>query len=152
MSNNFDTRRICQRTMITSKNAREEITMTSYPVVNKTSLSRKPCARVRHEKSPEAPLGGGLTMTSYPVSNNTSLSRKTCIQIKSYFGTLSGSHGRSSRIRRVKSPEASLGGKLRWRHIRLAIKPRYLGNPASRITNYYGALSESHGRSFGTRH
>jgi len=69
--------------------------MTSYPVGNKTSsLSRKPCIpdkksyygtlsgshgrsfKIRHEKSPEASLGGGLTMTSYPVGHKTSLSRK----------------------------------------------------------------------------
>jgi len=71
-----------------------EITMTSYPPCNKTTLSRKSCMksyhgtqsgsdgpsfRIRHEKSPEAPPSGEITMTSYPVGNKTSLSRKPCI-------------------------------------------------------------------------
>jgi len=45
-----------------------------------------------------------------------------------------------------------LAEKSRCRHIRLAIKPRYLGNHASQIKGYYGLLSESHGRSFRIRH
>jgi len=45
-----------------------------------------------------------------------------------------------------------LAEKSRWRHIRLAIKPRYLGNYASQINNYYGTLLGSHGRSFRIRH
>jgi len=74
-----------------------EITMTSYPPCNKTSLSRKPCIpdkkliwntisvshgcsfRIRHEKSPEAPPSEEITMTSYPVGSETSLSWKPCI-------------------------------------------------------------------------
>jgi len=40
----------------------------------------------------------------------------------------------------------------RWRHIRLAIKPRYLGNQASQIKSYYGTISGNHGRSFRIRH
>jgi len=38
--------------------------------------------RIRHEKSPEAPRGGGLTITSNPVGNTTSLSRKPCMVAK----------------------------------------------------------------------
>jgi len=49
-------------------------------------------------------------MTLYPVGIKTSLSRKPCIPEKSYHGTLSGSHGRSFRIRHEKSPEAPSGG------------------------------------------
>jgi len=45
-----------------------------------------------------------------------------------------------------------LGEKSRWRHIRLAIKPRYLGNHAWQLKSYYTTLSESHGRSFRIRH
>jgi len=33
-------------------------------------------------------------------------------QIKRYYGTLSGSHGRSFRVRQEKSPEAPPGGGL----------------------------------------
>jgi len=43
-------------------------------------------------------------------------------------------------------PKRTLVEILRWRHIRLAIKSRYLGNHASRIKSYYGSLSRSHGR------
>jgi len=42
--------------------------------------------------------------------------------------------------------------KSRWRHIRLAIKPRYFGNHASHIKSYYGTLLGSHSRSFRIRH
>jgi len=49
----------------------------------------------------------------------------------------------------VKRP---LPEKSRWRHIRLAIKPHYLGNHASQIKSYYGTLSGSHGRSIRIRH
>jgi len=75
------------------------LTMTSYPVGNKASLSRKPCIAdkkllwnaIRKSwsllQNPSwncecsAP-GGGLTMTSYPACNKTSLSRKPCIADK----------------------------------------------------------------------
>jgi len=43
---------------------------------------------------------GGLIMTSYPVGNKTLLSR---ILDKSWYGTLSWSHGHSFRIRHEKS-------------------------------------------------
>jgi len=46
---------------------------------------------------------------------------------------------------RLKRP---LAEKSRWRHIRLAIKPRYLGNHALKIKSYYGTLSGNHDRSF----
>jgi len=45
-----------------------------------------------------------------------------------------------------------LAEKSRWRHIRLAIKPRYLGNHASQIKCYYGTLLGSHAHSFRIRH
>jgi len=44
-------------------------------------------------------------------------------QIKSYYGTLSGSHGRSFRIRHKNRLKRPLAAKSRWLHIRLAIKP-----------------------------
>jgi len=49
----------------------------------------------------------------------------------------------------VKTP---LVEKSRWHHIRLAVKPRYLGNHASQIKSYNGTLSGNHGRSFRIRH
>jgi len=42
-------------------------------------------------------------------------------KITSYYWTLSGSHGRSFRIRHEKLPEAPLAEKTRWRHTRHAI-------------------------------
>jgi len=45
-----------------------------------------------------------------------------------------------------------LAEKLRRRHIRFALKPRYLGNQASQKKSYYGTLSGCHGRSFRIRH
>jgi len=40
----------------------------------------------------------------------------------------------------------------RWRHIRLAIKERYLGTHASQIQSYYGTLWGSHARCFRIHH
>jgi len=94
-----------------------------------------------------------ITMTTYPaplaikpryIGNHAS-------QIKSYYGTLSDSHGRCFRIRRAKLLEAHLAEKSPWRHIRLAIKPRYLGNNASQMKSYYWTLSGSQARSFRIR-
>jgi len=48
--------------------------------------------------------------------------------MKSWYRTLSGSHGPSFRIRPKNCLKRPLAEKSRWRHIRLAIKPRYLGN------------------------
>jgi len=45
-----------------------------------------------------------------------------------------------------------LAEKSWWRHIRLAIKPRYIGNHASQMKMYYETLSGSHGRSFRIRY
>jgi len=45
-----------------------------------------------------------------------------------------------------------LAEKLRRRHIRLAIKPRYLRNHASQIKSYYWSLAGSNGRSFRIHH
>jgi len=73
-------------------------------------------------------------------------------QIKSYYGMLSGNHGRSFRIRQEKSRGATMAEKSWWRHIRLAIKHRYLGNHASHTKSYYRTLSGSHGHSFRIRH
>jgi len=50
---------------------------------------------------------------------------------------------------RLKRP---LADKSRLRHIRLVIKPRYLGNHAYQIKSYYGTLSGSHSCSFRMRH
>jgi len=61
--------------------------------------------RIRHRVSPKAPPSGEITMTSYPTFNKTSLSRKSCIPDKRYYETLSGSHGRTFRIRHAKSRE-----------------------------------------------
>jgi len=72
-------------------------------------------------------------------------------QMKSYYGTLSGSRGRSFIIRQENLPEAPPSGEITMRHIRLAIKPRFLGNHASHMNSYYGT-SGRQGRSFRIRH
>jgi len=92
---------------------------------------------------------GEITMTSYPVGNKTWLSRKPCIPdetllrnaIRKSWSLIQNPSWKN----RLKRPIAE---KSRWRHIRLAIKPRYLGSHASQIKSYYGSLSGSHGRSF----
>jgi len=45
--------------------------------------------------------------------------------------------------------QQNLAEKSRWRHIWLAIKPRYLGNHASQIQSCYGTLSGSLGERLG---
>jgi len=98
------------------------------------SGSRGRSFRIRHEKSPEAPLSWEIMMTSYPVGNETLLSRKLCIPDKKLiWNTIrkSWSHFQNPSCKnRVKHP---LVEKSRWRHIRLAINLRYNGNHASQI-------------------
>jgi len=45
-----------------------------------------------------------------------------------------------------------LAEKSRWRHIWLAIKPRYLGNHASQMKSYHGTILGSQSPSFRIRH
>jgi len=68
----------------------------SYYASLSGSLNRS--LRICHEQSRVAPPGGGLTITSYSVSSTTSISRKPCMVANSYYGSLTGSHGRSFRI------------------------------------------------------
>jgi len=68
--------------------------------------------RIHHQKSPDALPSGEITMTSYPPCNKTSLSRNQASQIKSYYRTLSESHGRSFRIRHKKLTEAPPSGEI----------------------------------------
>jgi len=107
------------------------------------SGSRGRSFRISHEKSPETLPSGEVTMTSYPPCNKTSLSRKPCIPDKNYYRTLAGSHGRSFRIRHKNRLRRPLAEKSWWRHIRLAMKPCYLGNYASQIKSLRNAISKS---------
>jgi len=102
--------------------------------------------RFRQQNLCETPPGEEITMTSYPASNKTSLSLKPASQLRSYKGMLSGSYGRFFRIRHEKVRAAPLAEQWWWRHIRFAIKPRYLGNHAWQLISCYGSLSWSHGR------
>jgi len=91
-------------------------------------------------------------MTSYPPYNKTSLSRKPCIQdkkvtIERYQEVMVALSESVMKIC-LKRP---LAEKSWWRHIRFAIKPRYLGYHASQIKSYYRTLSGSHGRFFRIR-
>jgi len=79
---------------------------------------------------------GGLTMTSYPACNKTSSSRKPCIPDKTLLWNVIRKLWCFFRIRHVNSVKQPLAEKSRWRHIRLAIKPRYLGKHASQINGY----------------
>jgi len=89
---------------------------------------------IRHKKSPGVPPGGGLTMTSYPVGNKTSLSRKPYIPDKHF---LWNAIGKSWSLFQNPSWKIAwrrpLAEDWRWRHVRLAIKHRYLVNHASQI-------------------
>jgi len=93
-----------------------EIILTSYPVGNETSLSRKPCIpdekllknAIRKQwslyQNPSWKIalsapGGEITMTSYPAFNKTSLSRNPCIPDKKLLWNTIRSHGRTFRIR-----------------------------------------------------
>jgi len=105
--------------------------------------------RIRHKDVRAAPSGGGLTMTSYLVGNKTSLSRKHTSHIK-FAITIKKLWSLFQNPSCKIAWSASLAEKSRWRHIRLAIKPRYLGNHASQINVSMGrypevmvALSES---------
>jgi len=91
-------------------------------------------------------------MTSYPVYNKTSLSRKPCIEDKKLLWNTIGKTWSLFQNPSWKISCGPLAEKSRWRHIRLAIKPRYLGNHAPQIKCYHGTLSGSYGRSFRIRH
>jgi len=74
-----------------------------------------------------------MTMTSYHGGNKTSLSLKPCIPKKvtiDHYQEVMVALLESVVKNRLKRP---LVEKSRWRHIQLAIKPRYLGNSASQI-------------------
>jgi len=117
------------------------------------SESHRRSFRIRHENSLKAPPSGDITMTSYPACNKSSLSRILCILDKKVgmerYQEVTFALSESVK---KKSPEAPLVEKSQWSHIRLAVKPRYLGNNASHIKSYYGTLSGIHGRSFRIRH
>jgi len=92
-------------------------------------------------------------MTSYPPWNTTSLSRKPCIpDEKLIWNTISKSWSLFQNPSWKIAVKCPLASKLRWRHFRLALKARYLGNHASPIKSYYWSLLGSHGRTFRIRH
>jgi len=146
-----------------------EIMMTSYPACNKTALSRKPCFpdkkllwslsgshdhsfRIRHEKSPETPPGKKITVTSYPACNKTSLSQKPCVPDKKLLWNAIRKSWSLFQNPSWKIAWSAPVADWRWHYIRLAIKPRYIGNLAYQIQSNYGTLSGSLGRSFWIRH
>jgi len=91
-------------------------------------------------------------MTSFPVGNKPRYLGNHTSQIKSYYGSLSGSHARSFRIHHEKSPKTPPSGEITMTSYLVGNKPRYLGNHASQIKRFYGTLPGSHGRSFRIRH
>jgi len=103
-----------------------KIMITSYPACNKTSLSRKtyipdnkliwntirkswPLFQNPSWKIVWTAHGVEIKMASYLAGNKTSLSWKPYIPVKNCYGTLSGSHDRSFKIRHEKSSEAPPG-------------------------------------------
>jgi len=147
-----------------------EITKTSYPVCNKTSLSRKPCI-------PDKKLIWNTISKSWSLFQNPSRKITWSAPLRrNHDDVISGwqwnlvisetMHPRwkvteesyqevmvalseSIMKNRVKRP---LALKSRWRLIRLAIEARYLGNHASQIKSYYWSQSGSNGRSFRIHH
>jgi len=109
--------------------------------------------RIRQIKSPEVPPSEKITMTSYSPCNETSLSRKPCIpDEKLILNIISKSMVALSKSVMKNRVQYHLAEKSRWRHNRLAMKPRYLGKYASQMKCYNGTLWRSHGRSFRIRH
>jgi len=101
--------------------------------------------RIRQEKMPEAPPGGGLTMTWYPLGNKTSLSLKLCIpDRKLLWNAIRKSWSLFQNPSWIIAWSTPWAEDWRWRHVRLAIKHLYLGNPASHLS-HYGLLSWSLG-------
>jgi len=99
------------------------------------------------------PLAEKSRWLHYPACNETSLSRKPCITDKTLLWNTIRKSWSLFQIPSWKfAGSAPLAYKSRWRHIQLAMKPRYLGNHASQIKSYYGTPSGSHGRSFRIRH
>jgi len=92
-------------------------------------------------------------MESYPVGNKTSLSRKPYIPDKKLLWiTIRKSCSLFQNPSWKNCLKRPLADKSWWSHIRLAIKPRYLGNLTPQMKSYYGSLSGSHARSFRIRH
>jgi len=128
--------------------------------------------RIRHEKSPETPPGGGQTMTSYPVDvlgmtlncihmfivtgsflywcgmrpASMRFFILSCIYqrilVISFLATFLGTNSLSVRMcRKAVNQSYAVGNK-----------PRYLGNNAWQLKSYYGTLSGYHAHSFRIRH
>jgi len=96
--------------------------------------------RIRHEKVRAALSGGGLTMTSYPACNKTSFSLKPYISDKSYYRSLSKSHGRSFRIRHEKLRAAPPVGRLTMTSYPVSNKTSLPWKPFIADKSYYGTL------------
>jgi len=114
-----------------------------------TLLESHGCSfRIRQKIRMERPLVEKSWRRYIPLAIKPHYLGNHAWQLKSNYRTLSGSHDRSFRIRHEKSRRAPLAEKSWWRHIRIAIKPHWLGNHASQIKSYYGTLWGSHGRTF----
>jgi len=124
----------CQYNLITSETMlrRWKVTLERYSeimVALSESVMKNCVKRPLAEKSPWPHIR--LAIKPHYLGNHAS-------QIKTYFGTLPGNHGRFFKIRHNIVRVAFQAEALRWRHIRLTITPRYLGNRASQIKSYYG--------------
>jgi len=133
MSNNFEAIR---DTRNMSMNHDFETGVSLLDSVNKTCVKRRiaEISRWRHIR---------LAIKARFLENHA-------FQIKSYYGTLSGSHDRSVRIRREEVRAEPPGGGLTSYPV--CNETLLTGKLCTRIKNFYGTLSGSHGRSFRIGH
>jgi len=77
-----------------------------------------------------------LALKPHYIENHASLT-------KSYYGTLSGSHGRFFRFRHENSPEVPPSVETTMTSYPLVIKPRYLGNHVSHTKLLWNTIRKS---------
>jgi len=108
----------------------------------------------RDEKCVFVKFGGVLPQNTPKMVRNGQLLAKLWNNLENVRdnGNMSISHEYETRVALLDSVNKTcvkcfLVEKSRWRHFRLEIKPRYLGNHASQIQSYYGTQSGGHGSS-----
>jgi len=90
-------------------------------------------------------------MTSFRLAIKRHYPANHALQIKSYYGTLSESNGRSFRIRHEISQEAPSGGEITMTSYPACTKTSLYPKPSIADNYYNGTLSGNHGRSFRIR-
>jgi len=98
------------------------------------------------------PLAEKSQWCHFPLAIKPRYLGKHASQIKSYYGTLSGSHGRSFRIRHKKLPEARPGGEITMKSYPVWNKTSLSRKPCNAAKNVLWITIRSHARSFRIRH